>query len=270
MAKNIEFNVKSVNEFTNWIKRFASINDSLLLEIDKTNNEFVAKTYNEEKSVVKFSKLNFSDAEFETITKTSLDKRIKVGIHSLKKLIKTLSHFSDSEFKFSFKYDKLIEDDSSESLSGTSMLLKNDSLKINITCTPLNIFKYINDDLFNNNIANTESSFSFSIQKEIIDKINSLISLDAEYKYLRFLTKDNKIYAKSKSFEYVIEEANDPKNSEIEILKDQFSKVDTENYNCNLGEDRIVFHSKDSETITVLSEVERNDSYEETEEEEFE
>lgn len=273
MAKNIEFNVKSVSEFINWLKRFASINDALLLEIDKSNNEFIAKTYNEEKSVVKFSKLSFNDGNFEPTSNSSPNQRLKFGIHSLKKLTKTLSHFSDGEFKFIFKYDKLVENDSSETLSGTSMLLKNNNLKVNINCTPLNIFKYIGDELIHENIANTESLLSFNIQREMIEKIVSLISLDTEYKYLKFLTKEKKIYAKSKSFEYVIEENSKGKNNvqdeEIEILKDQFSKIDVENYKCSMGEDRIVLHSIDSETITVLSEVEKNDSYEESEEEEF-
>lgn len=271
MAKNFEFKANDVTNFIAWLKKFSSINDSLLLEINSSGNEFVAKSYNEERSVIKFSKLSFSDGGLEVTKSKKDDKRIKIGIHSITKLIKTLKHFSDKEFQFIFKYDTLIEDDNTESLSGQSMLMKNDELKVNIKCTPLNLFKYISDELFKDNIASVTEKFSFSISQEIIDKINSLIKLDADYKYIKFLAKDDgKIYAKSKSFEYALGDSKSDSQEELEILKSQFEKVDVENYICQIGEDRLVFNSNDSETKTVISEVERSDNYEETEDEEFE
>ena len=44
IKKSIEFSAKNVKEFTGWLKRFASIDNSLLLEIDeKTSDEEFAK-----------------------------------------------------------------------------------------------------------------------------------------------------------------------------------------------------------------------------------
>lgn len=272
MAKKFEFKAKDVTNFVSWLKKFSSINDNLLLEIDNESNEFLAKTYNEERSVVKFSRVNFLDAGLEVSKSKKDNNRIKVGIHSINKLMKTLKHFSDSEFELIFNYDKLIEDNDKESLSGQSILMKNSDLKAQIKCTPLNIFKYIPDDLFKNNIAKISENFSADITQEIIETLNSLNKLDPDYKYIKFFNKENKVYTRSKSFEKLLGDSKVGTDTEknIEILKEQFEKVDIENYSFLVGDDRLVFESKDSDTITVLSEVERNDNYEESEEESFE
>jgi hypothetical protein len=49
--KTIEFTAKNVKAFTGWLKRFSTIDKSLLLEIDQATSTFIAKTYNEERSV---------------------------------------------------------------------------------------------------------------------------------------------------------------------------------------------------------------------------
>jgi hypothetical protein len=59
MAKILEFNAKNIRPFTSWLKRFSLIDTSLLLEIDPTTQEFLAKTYNSQRSVVKFSRISF-------------------------------------------------------------------------------------------------------------------------------------------------------------------------------------------------------------------
>ena len=46
--------------------------------------------------------------------------------------------------------------------------------------------------------------------------------------------------------------------------KEQFEKVDMENYDVDLSDDRIVFKSKESRTITVTSMVEKDEKYDES------
>ena len=64
MAKTIDFTAKNVKPFSAWLKKFASIENSLLIEVDEKHKCFVAKSYNEEKSVVKYSQISFVDAGF--------------------------------------------------------------------------------------------------------------------------------------------------------------------------------------------------------------
>ncbi|MFW6311390.1 MAG: hypothetical protein ACOC1K_04055 [Nanoarchaeota archaeon] len=260
MAKQIEFTAKDVKAFTSWLKRFSLIDTQLLFEINESSKEFIAKTYNEERSVVKFSKVKFDDAGF-SLKKGNSSERIKVGIYSIPKLLKVIEQFNSDEFCVVFKYEEIINDNDNE-LVGTSILIKNDSLKVGIECTSLNVFNYIKDDLFLNTIANIDSKISFELDKTSIDKINSLCLLDKDHKFMQFLNKEGSIYAKSKAFELLLSVSSD-EEIKIDMLKEQFDKLDGENYSVNIGDDRIVFSSNESDTITVISEVERDDRYEE-------
>ena len=261
MAKVLEFKAKNIRPLTSWLKRFSSIDNSLLLEIDEVAQEFLAKTYNPEKSVVKFSRISFEDAGLELSSKPSLKSRIKVGIYHIPRLMKSLEHFVAEEFYLGFKYDEIIGEDSG--FVGTNILLKNSSLKMSLNCTPLHIFKYISDNLFATNIAHIDPAITFELPSLKIEKINSLCGLDNEYDFIDFKTKGTKLSVRGKTFDFSLAEGG-KKDTSISIYKKQFEKIDMENYNVSLSDERIVFTSKESQTITVTSMVEKDEKYDES------
>jgi len=261
MAKTIDFTAQNVKPFSAWLKKFASIENSLLIEVDEKNKCFVAKSYNEEKSVVKYAKISFVDAGF-SLKKESKDSQfIKIGIYNISHVIKSLDHFSTGEFSFSVQYEEIL-DNQEKNLAGTALLIKNPSLKVKIECTSLNIFKYISDDLFMNRIAQTDPITTFDLPSVTIEKVNSLCDLDKEYKFLEFMIRDKKVFVRGKSFELEVADNGDEKTL-LSLYKDQFEKVDIENYKVNFGEDKLVFKSKDSDTVTVTSMVVKDEKYEE-------
>lgn len=261
MAKTIDFTAKNVKDFTSWLKRFSSIEKSILIEVDEVNECFTAKSYNEEKSIVKYSKISFIDSGF-TLKKASPDPQlIKVGIYNINQVIKSLDHFQSGEFSFSVKYDEIISGQD-KNFAGIALLIKNPDLKVRIDCSALSVFKYISDDLFNNAIAKVEEITTFEISNITMDKINSLCDLDKEYSFIEFLTKDKKVFVRGRAFELDIADNGD-EESKISIYKDQFNKIDVENYSVNFGSDKLVFISKDSHTVTVTSMVVKDERYEE-------
>lgn len=261
MAKILEFKAKNIKPFTFWLKRFSLIDNSLLLEIDSNKQEFIAKTYNPERSVVKFSKISFEDAGLEMISKNSINSRIKVGIYHIPRLIKSMEHFVSEEFYLGFKYEEMIGGESE--LVGKGILMKNSSLKMNLICTPLDIFKYISDTLFHKSIAQIDPAVSFELPSMKIEKINSLCSLDNEFEYIEFKTKSGNLVVKGKTFELSLAEAG-KEDTSISIYKAQFEKLDLENYDVDLSDERLVYRSKSSETITVTSMVVRDIKYDES------
>ena len=253
----IEFTAKNVKAFTTWLKRFSSIDNSLLLEIDQNTNQFIAKTYNEERSVVKMSAIAFDEAGLTT--KTSKDsKRIKVGIFNISRLTKVIDQFNEDEFNFVIEYGEIVSDSDSQ-YAAEKILLKNKSLKMNIDCTSLNIFKYIPDKLFKENIANVDAIGAFELTKSNIEKINTLNNLDSEYKFMEFKMNNGSIVVCGKSYELDVASINNKATSEVNIFKDQYSAIDIENYDVEMGDDRMVFKSKDGDTTTVISKAEKND-----------
>lgn len=250
--KTIEFNSKNVKAFSNWLRRFISIDNSLLLEIDEKTSTFVAKVYDEARSCVKYSSIRFDDAGLTT--KVSKEpKRIKVGIFNVSRLIKIFDQFNDAEFTMTVNYSDLIGDDSTTQYAGETILLKNKILKMNVDCASLNVFKYISDDLFKEKIAYTEIVDTFKFTKANLEKVNSLCTLDSDHKMVEFKFSDNKVYSSGKTFEYLLEEKDNLKNASINVFKTQYSNLDVENYDVDLGDDRLVFRSIDSNTICVLS-----------------
>lgn len=256
-TKKIEFAAKNIKPFSAWLKRFALIDNSLLLELDLATGTFVAKTYNEERSVVKFSEIQFDEAGLVLKTEGE-SKRVKVGLYHIPRLIKVMDQFGSDAFDLTFNYDE-IQGDTPE-LAGVNIILKNKMLKITIECTSLNIFKYISDALFKNAIANLDRVVdTFDLNKDDIDRINSLSNLDNDHKYLAFSRNDG-IFVSGKTFELQIGETVEASSvkSNIDIFKEQFEKIDVEDYKVKMGEDRLVFTSMSSNTITTVSMVEKD------------
>jgi len=256
--KKIEFTAKNIKPFSAWLSRFSSIDNSLLLEIDESTSMFIAKTYNEERSVVKFSEIAFDEAGLLLKSKPeSNEKRVKVGLYNIPRLIKIMDQFGVDSFDMVFNYDEIIGD--TPDLAGVTILLKNKNLKVTLDCTSLNIFKYISDTLFNTAISKIENIVdTFELTKEDIEKINSLSKLDSDYKYLAF-SRNNGIFVSGKTFELLLlNDSGASTNSSIDVFKDQFDKIDIENYKVIMGEDRLVFKSISSNTTTTVSMVEKD------------
>ena len=258
-TKSIEFTVNNSSTFTSYLKKFISIDKSTLLEIDLDKSKFISKSSNEERSVVKYSSLSFSEANFDLKTKSKI--RIKIGIYNISRLIKIIDQFI-GEFQFIVKYDEVINNNQTE-YAGTSIILSNTGLKFANECTSLSIFKYISDELYETKIHKIDNLVSFEFNKETIEKIRTFCDLDKEYKLIEFINKNGNLYVKGKSFEYLILSSSD-NNIRIPFYKDQFDKLDSENYNLIIGSDRVLFTSLDTSTEITISKVEANDNYEET------
>lgn len=254
--QTVEFTAKNVKAFTGWLKRFSAISNTLLLEIDQTKSIFIAKTYNDERSVVKMSTIKFDEAGL-TAKPTKDPQRIKVGIFSIGRLIKIIDQFNDDEFELTIEFQDLINDGITQ-YAGEKILLKNKSLKMNVDCTSLNIFKYIPDVLFTGTIAAIDVIGDFDLSKTTLEKIASLNTLDNEHKFMEFKFKVGDIMVSGKTYDLLIG-TQKVSDANISIFKDQYSSLDIEGYVVSLGDDRLVFKSKDSETVTVISKAEDKD-----------
>jgi len=264
-VKTLEFTVKNSKSFSAYLKKFNSISNTVLFEVDGLDESFISKSPNEERSIVKFGKSSFSESEFTPAKKFTY--RIKIGVYNISRLIKIIEQFG-TEFQFILKYDEIVGDKEEKDFGAISILLKNDDLKFNAECTSLNIFKYISDDLWANTISKIDSLVSFDFTKENIEKVNALCELDKEYKFIEFINKGGSLYAKGKSFEYLVAPTSNV-DAKITFYKDQFYKVDVENCSVQMGADRMLFTSLDTETATVISMVEKDDNYDDKDEDPF-
>lgn len=258
--KTVEFSVNSPKAFTSYLQKFASIDSTLLFEVDLEQQQFISKTPNEERSIVKYAVLPFSDAGFTL--KGKGDIRIKVGVYNISRLISIIEQFGNS-FEFVIRYDEIMGSNNQKDYAAISLLIKNDELKFNTECTSLTIFKYISDTLYTNTIRKIDEIASFDIPRDVIEKVLSLSKLDKDYKLIEFRIQNGVFYAKGKSFKLKICPLSSS-DAVIDFYKEQFQKVDVENCRVIMGVDRMLFSSTENISETIISKVEGNDKFEET------
>jgi len=173
-----------------------------------------------------------------------------------------MDQFGD-QFQLIIKYDEVIGNNDQKDYAAISLLLKNDELKFNNECTSLNIFKYISDELYENTIRKIDQITSFTFSKETIERVRALSELDKEHKLIEFKSKMGNLYVKGRSFEFLISSSSCP-DASLTFYKDQFDKVDVENCSVSMGSDRMLFSSMDTNSEAIVSRVEGNENYEET------
>jgi hypothetical protein len=245
MAKETTYKVVSPGNFTTFLKRFSSIDPTLLVEI--ADDEIKAKTHTPDKSVVKYSKMGLNEA-FDFVD--GVNEPIVFGLFNIEKFANAFRHFESTGF------DLIITHDKANDLNiGTMLTLKSSKLTIKFDCASYRLFTHITDDLFLTGIAgvNGDLQTEFDMDRLTFGSIASICGVDTEHKYITFKTESNKIKAKGKSFDMEILETEDEQApAEICVYKTHFGFVDKEDSNVKIAQEKVVFASSDTDTVTVI------------------
>lgn len=248
MTEKLTLRLKSASEFTNFLKRFSSIESTLLMEID--GGQLKAKTHTPERSVVKSSKIEMShifDVEDAGNMPTVL-----FGVFSVDKLTDAFKHFTDADVAFVISYEK-----TSDGNVGTEIMLSSNSLKITFQCASLRLFTYITDEMMER-ISNTaEATTNFVLTKEHQKRISSIATLDSDHKLLTVDVKGGNVKVIGRSYDLslmAIDNSSDEVS--ISIYKNQFGFLDREDAVAYMSGDRIVFTSIETETKIIIGKAE--------------
>ncbi len=247
--EQLTLTVKSASEFTNFLKRFSSIESTLLLEME--NGYLKAKTHTPERSVVKSSKIDMSQIfDMEGVVTTG--QNILFGIFSVDKLTEAFKHFTDSDVSFTISYEN-----TPDGMIGTEVTLASSSLKINFQCASLRLFTHITDEMMSR-ISNTDTAaINFVLTKEHQKRISSISTIDSDHKLLTVNVKDGNINVTGKSYDMSLLTLDGTADDvSISIYKNQFGFLDREDAVAYLSGDRIVFSSIETETKTIIGKAE--------------
>lgn len=156
----------SADPFINYLKSYLRIRESLLLEIDTNLRAFVAKTFTNDRSSVRFSSISFDDAHISTISDDGEQERngnrIKVGILiQLKKFIQIVERLGsdvndkgESNFNIEIEYEMLQNANNEIDFIATSVLFASDKLKMRMDGFRISELTCLSDDTFKNVIFN--------------------------------------------------------------------------------------------------------------------
>jgi len=245
MSNQIQLQLQSSDELNNFLKRFSGISGSLLIEME--DGFIKAKTHTPERSVVKSSKMELNRI-FNLSGETTEIETSMFGVYSLDRLMKSFSHFGESTIEFNLTTEK-----TAEGTVGTDLTLKNDSLDINYQCASLRLFTHITDEMMDRIADNSSAQTSFVLTKELQARINSLTSLDPDSKLLTINVKNGVVKASGKSFNLNLLNIDDTSaDLSISVYKSQFAYLDKEDTMVYMNEDRLIFHSIETDTKMII------------------
>ena len=174
----------SADPFINYLKSYLRIRESLLLEIDTNLRAFVAKTFTEDKSSIRFSSISFNDANVSIVSDNGEDERngsrIKVGILiQLKKFIQIVERLGsdvnekgESNFNIEIDYEPFQNtNDKSVDFVTTSISFNSEILKMRMDGFRISELTYLSDDTFKSVVFNATDAVSIEISASTINSI---------------------------------------------------------------------------------------------------
>jgi hypothetical protein len=107
-------------------------------------------------------------------------------------------------------------------------------------------------------IASTDAAeVDFVLTKDIQSKIASLGTIDSDQKILTFELAIGVLSARGKSYNYSLCNVNNTKAKiATSVYKNQFAFLDKEDAKTYMSDDRLIFHSLETDTILTLGKVE--------------
>lgn len=206
--------IGSTNGFVTWLKGFKDINGSLLVEIDLESKEFIAKSFPQDKSVVKYAKLPFEDAGYEysyvhnngenfdwAQREATNDGRVKLGIYNvLGKFIDVVSMFDGSEHDMVVNFDicnnvlywgakKAEKEYQAETTvfhsKALTMTVKNSQIS--------EFFQKCDDETFLTRVCNIGSPSTYEVNTAVLgnlSKIASVFAADKSRDLIKFYSKE--------------------------------------------------------------------------------
>ena len=279
----------SADPFINYLKSYLRIRESLLLEIDTNLRAFVAKTFTEDKSSIRFSSISFDDANVSIVSDNGEDERngsrIKVGILiQLKKFIQIVERLGsdvnekgESNFNIEIDYEPFQNtNDKSVDFVTTSISFNSEILKMRMDGFRISELTYLSDDKFKSVVFNATDAVSIEISSSTINSIiktSDIVKIDVRKDALVFYNEDKILYVKDRgvgsdnkyNFVYKIGELDTeplyPIN--VPVTRDRFLKMldkSDENFKIIIGKntidgsvDRVLFDAVNSTTKIVIA-----------------
>lgn len=289
----LKLNLKGdISPFVSYLKTFAKVRSSLLLEIDTNQKAFVSKVFSEDRASVLYSAISFDNCNMTVVSHDGENEiganRIKAGILiQLPKLIKIVERLGadldkdgNSDFTIIANYDKLVNNsDASFDYVVTSMIFASSVLKMKMDGFRISELKYLSDDTFNNVVFNVQDQYTFDLSPETIStiiKTSDIVKVDPRKDTLVFFAEDKNVFVKDlvpkdkqPNFVYQIGTLAEVPDYEIRIpiFREKFIQMmdkTNETFKVILGRrkdgsgyvvDRILFDSNDSQTKVVISKV---------------
>jgi len=232
------------HSLTDFINRVKLIDSFIYMKMDA--NRITSAVYLPQRDAVKYHSVNTSQI-FSLAEVPETDKQMKIAFFDGSKVIDAIKHFDSDSIKGEIEF---IEND--EDLVASTLRLFNDELEITLSCSEPSLgFKDLTDDQITAIFSKEGSEFNFELDTYSISRVKNLFSLDKDE---TFTIKSNGtgVNVKGKSFNVVINPESNG-DGEVTVYKKYLSLLDKEEQNVYISPSKVVFASKDSQTLLTIS-----------------
>jgi len=249
MEKSFRLRLKQPETLINFLVKFKSFDNNLLLEF-KSSNEIKAKAFNVSKSVIKIGTIDFKET-FDQLDDQVIPENIRIRIFNIERLIKVLKSISKDEIDLVLGCN--LEENLKEDIYYVDQfVIITKNLKMTIPQGTETLIKYLSDDIINSKIGIDNFYFQLEFTKEFLDKLDLLADLDQDEKVkIESFINDTKKVLKFSGKNFNLK-SNDEfeikENSQILIDKRSLKYIDKENY-CLYGKSSV---NKDNKKLNCL------------------
>lgn len=251
-----EIKIKTINvkELQLYVKKLLSIDKFLSIKLD--DEQIVSSVYFPQKDAVKLVSADTKDI-FKLESKIS--STIKVSFFNGSKVIDALSQFSENEIKGKIIYSKI-----NEELIASDFIVYNDDLEISLFCADPSLnFTDMSETQISQAFGKNTSLFEFTLSENLADKISSLLKIDKDHDTFKICIEDNKldgqakIFIKGDNYNSILTDnfkINSPDEKlEVTVYKKYIPLLDKEMYKVYVCPNKIVFESKDTDTLLTIA-----------------
>lgn len=229
---------------TNFINRVKLIDSFIYMKI--VNGRIESAVYLPQRDAVKSHAVNM-DKIFQTNEIVPSDKDLKIAFFDGAKVIEAIKHFEHDAIKGEIEF---IEND--EEYVASTFRIYNDELEVKLSCSEPSLgFKDLTKEQQEAIFSRDNSAFNFEIDTHMINKVKNLFNLDSEE---TFSIKSNGkgVNVDGKSFSVVVNPESKGSGNAT-VYKKYLNLLDKEEQNVFVSSSKVVFQSKDSETLLTVS-----------------
>lgn len=229
---------------TDFINRVKLIDSFIYMKMDE--NRITSAVYLPQRDAVKYHAVN-TDAIFKLASSPDTDKEMKIAFFDGSKVIDAIKHFDSDAIKGEIEF---IEND--EDLVASTLRLFNDELEITLSCSEPSLgFKDLTQEQIEAIFSKDGSEFNFELDTYSISKVKNLFNLDKDETFA-INSSSSGVNVKGKSFNVVINPESNG-NGDVTVYKKYLNLLDKEEQNVYISSSKVVFASKDSETLLTVS-----------------
>lgn len=239
-----------VNSLTSFISKLTSIDKFVYLKIK--GDSLISSVYLPERDAVKLQEVPV-DEIFSFEKQPSND--LKISFFNGSKVNEALRNFANTD---SDEITGIIEfADIEGDYIATSLKVSSPDLTLTLACSdPTLGFMDLTSDQIKAIFSKKDVMFDFDLEPFMLSKITSLFNLDKDSDTLKIQYIDDVVRVKGDSYDAKItqtDKSSVESGTEVMLYKKYFNLIDKESYVVSVCPNKLVFKSKDSNTLLTVS-----------------